>query len=62
MTIDDAKNLAEGDFVCRGNDGIAGYVVVRAPYPRGKQIVVDLADRFRHDAPIMRAVPIDDLS
>jgi hypothetical protein len=62
MTIDDAKNLAIGDLVCRGNDGVAGYIVVRTPYRCGNLIVVDLADRFRPDAPIMRTVPIEDLS
>lgn len=62
MTSDDAKDLAIGDLVCRGDDGVAGYIVVRTPYRWGTHIVVDLADRFRRDAPIMRAVPIDELS
>jgi len=61
MTNDDARNLGKGDLVCRGDDGIAGYIVVRAPYRSGNLMVVDLADRFRSDAPILRAVPIEDV-
>ena len=62
MTIDDAKSLGVGDLVCLGNDGIAGYIVVRAPYPWGKLIVVDLIDRFRSDAPIIPRVRIEQVS
>ncbi len=62
MTIDDAKSLGVGDLVCLGNDGIAGYIVVRAPYSSGNLIVVDLVDRFKSNAPIISRVRIEELS